>query len=83
MKENKAYGFEVQDIRIGGIMTRLLHCADRLDAYLRGEVGEIEELAAELLDVHGTRDNPHGERRYLRYNKWPEIVTAGNLAISR
>jgi hypothetical protein len=83
MKENKAYGFEVQDIRIGGVMTRILHCADRLDAYVGGEIERIEELEAEPLDVHGTRDNPNGDPRYLRYNKWSEIVTAGNLAISR
>ena len=83
MRENKPFGFEVQDIRLGGLMRRLLHCADRLDSYVSGECDGIEELEAELLDVHGTRDNPVGERRYLRYNKWPEIVTAGNLAISR
>lgn len=82
-KENKPYGFEVQDIRIGGLMTRVLHCANRLDAYVRGEVSEIAELEAEQLDVRGTREQSEFEREYLRYNRWQNIVTAGNLAISR
>jgi hypothetical protein len=82
-KENKPYGFEVQDIRIGGLMTRILHCADRLDAFVRGEVSEIPELEAEQLDVRGTREENEFEREYLRYNRWQNIVTAGNLAISR
>ncbi len=83
MHENKAFGFEIQDIRIGGVMTRLLHCAERLDRYVDGLDERIEELEAEQLDVRGSRDAMTHERKYIRYNKWPEIVTAGNLAISR
>ena len=83
MKENKPHGFEVQDIRIGGIMTRLLHSADRIERYVNGEISVIEELEYEQLDVRGSRDNMCHDRKYIRYNKWPEIVTAGNLAISR
>jgi hypothetical protein len=64
-------------------MTRILHCADRLDAFVRGEVSEIPELEAEQLDVRGTREENEFEREYLRYNRWQNIVTAGNLAISR
>lgn len=83
MRENKAFGFEIQDIRIGGAMTRLLHCADRLERYADGKDGKIEELEAEILDVRGSREQMTHQRKYIRYNKWPEIVTAGNLAISR
>jgi len=83
MKENKAYGFEVQDVRLGGLMTRVIHCADRLEEYARGESQRIEELESEPLDVRGSREATDFERGYVRYNKWHEIVSAGNLSISR
>ncbi len=83
MRENKAFGFEIQDVRLGGIMTRILHSADRLERYIDGRDELIEELEAEILDVRGSREAMEQERKYIRYNKWPEIVTAGNLAISR
>lgn len=44
MKENKPHGFDVSDVRIGGVMTRLFHCAERLDEYVAGDVDHIEEL---------------------------------------
>ena len=48
-KENKPHGFDVQDIRIGGLNRRLQSCADRLNAYLCGDVAKIEELEETLL----------------------------------
>lgn len=83
MTENKAYGFEIHDVRLGGLMTRLAHCADRLDGYANGDFVAIDELEDEPLDVRGTKDNLTHERKYIRYNKWPEIISAGNLAIHR
>jgi hypothetical protein len=83
MTENKAYGFEIHDVRLGGLMTRLMHCADRLGGYVNGDSAAIDELEDEPLDVRGTRDNLTHGRRYIRYNKWPEIISAGNLAIHR
>ncbi|MBQ7769889.1 MAG: hypothetical protein IJ373_01750, partial [Clostridia bacterium] len=49
MRENKAFGWEVQEVRIGGIRARLLTCKDRLLAYLGGKIEKIEELEEELL----------------------------------
>ncbi len=46
--ENKAFGFEIQDIRIGGVLLRLRSCRERLLAYVNGEADRIEELEAEL-----------------------------------
>ncbi len=48
-KENKAFGFEVQDVRIGGVMLRLRSCRERLFAYVNGEIDHIDELDAEVL----------------------------------
>jgi len=43
-KENKPQGFDVQDIRLGGLQRRLEHCRKRLAAYLEGTVDRLEEL---------------------------------------
>ena len=48
-KENKAFGFEVQDVRFGGLMLRLRSCRERLLTYLAGDTDKIEELEAEIL----------------------------------
>ena len=52
-KENKPHGFDVQDIRLGGLMQRLKACQNRLSAYLGGSLEEISELGEELLDWFG------------------------------
>ena len=49
-KENKPFGFEVQDARIGGIIQRTVSCRQRLSAYISGEIDRIEELEEEILD---------------------------------
>ena len=51
--ENKAQGFEVQDIRLGGLKQRLAHCRSRLTAYKNAEIENIPELEEELLDYFG------------------------------
>ena len=52
MRDNKPFGFEVQDIRLGGLITRTTHCARRLRQLADGEIESIEELDAELLDPY-------------------------------
>ncbi len=49
--ENKTCGFDVQDIRIGGLIRRLDACRRRLLDYSKGNIGRIEELEGELLPV--------------------------------
>jgi hexosaminidase len=44
MAQNKAFGFEVQCVRYGGLILRLQEVAARIDEYLAGEVAEIAEL---------------------------------------
>ena len=61
-KENKPFGFEVQDIRLGGLMQRLRSAKEKISAYANGEIGQIEEYEIELLDYvrPGTRGKmPH------------------------
>ncbi len=42
--ENKPFGFEVQDIRLGGLIMRLKHVQKRLQSFISGESNVIEEL---------------------------------------
>jgi len=49
VKENKLFGWEVQDIRLGGLKRRLALCKSRLKAYIDGKINKIEELEEELL----------------------------------
>lgn len=71
--ENKPYGFEVQDIRIGGLKQRLLHCAERLQNYADGKLERIEELEEQLLNPFGKEGTDIPEDFCV--NIWKDIVT--------
>lgn len=47
--DNKPHGFDVQELRLGGILFRLRSAKDRLAGFVRGEVADIPELEEELL----------------------------------
>ena len=53
MIEKKSFGFEVQDIRIGGLIQRVKHCKMVLNKYVTGETDRIEELEQEILIPFG------------------------------
>lgn len=72
-RENKTFGFSVQEIRIGGLRARLLSAKDRVEAYLAGEVARIEELEQEILPFHKTARR---NTVYTEANTWEKIVTA-------
>jgi hypothetical protein len=50
-KENKPYGFEVQDHRLGGLKQRLANAKRILKEYLDGKRERIEELEEPVLSV--------------------------------
>ena len=84
MKENKPHGFDVSDVRLGGVMTRLSHCADRLEDYVSGDIDRIEELEEVLLDIRTPGSADHGVRKYLNYwdrnaRQYCDITTANML----
>ena len=78
-KENKAHGFEVQDMRIGGLRQRICHCKKRLEAYLSGDIAKIEELDEQLLDLMGNGEC--FEKKPIRFPWWKEIVSANVVTI--
>ena len=71
-KENKTFGFTPQEIRIGGLITRVESVKLRLDAYLNGEIEKIEELECEPLPYEPTLDGT-----YTSHVQWHKIVSAG------
>ena len=50
MKENKPFGWEIQDIRLGGLRTRFLTCQETIEDYLSGKTDKIPELEEKILD---------------------------------
>ncbi len=75
-EENKPQGYEVLDIRLGGLRARLKSAGKRIRAYLEGEIEEIPELLEERLpyekNTDGKVQNP------LNLNEWRKIVSAGS-----
>lgn len=53
LHDKKPAGFDVQDIRIGGLRMRLVDCRRRLKDYLDGKIDKIEELEEKSLDCDG------------------------------
>ena len=62
---NKSYGFEVQDIRLGGLIKRMETARDRIISYASGEIDKIDELDEAILPI-----------RSECIHKWEEIVSA-------
>ncbi len=48
-KENKPFGFEMQTLRIGGVIQRMKDCKQRFESYVLGEIEKIEEFEPERL----------------------------------
>ena len=72
-RENKTFGFDVQELYMGGAKERLRSAAMRLNAYLNGDVSRIEEVEQPMLDFYCSsekRDYPH-----LDAFNWKDIVT--------
>ncbi len=52
-KENKPQGWEIQDIRLGGLSRRIKTCAKRLQDYVNGTIEKIDELEEDILPRDG------------------------------
>ncbi len=70
-RENKTYGFEIQEARLGGLMLRLVSCRERLSLYAEGKINRIEEL--EEKPLHYALD----DRIYC--NEYEKIISASIL----
>jgi hypothetical protein len=77
-QENKSFGFDVQDLRIGGLKERVRAVIWRIENYLQGNCDRIEELEEERLPLDD-RENPGYRTLPLYHNDWRSIVTASVL----
>ena len=73
--ENRPFGWEVLDIRLGGVKARLDSAAERLEDYLEGRAERIEELEEPRL-LLDERENPGHRTLPLSDNSWKNISTA-------
>lgn len=69
--ENKAYGFEVQNYRIGGLISRVSYIKDLVSKYVKEEIDQIEALEEKVMDLNN--DN------VVAYNGFLRTVTYGKM----
>ncbi len=74
MLENKPHGFDVQDIRLGGLIQRVKHCTQRLEDHLQGRTDRIEELEEPVLDPVWSRSED--DSGLGSFNRWVGIASA-------
>lgn len=76
MKENKPFGFEVQHIRLGGLLERLKYAEQKIKQYVNGKIVNIDELEEDRLPSNYNTDD-------YKYNPfvpwWKEMVTCGRF----
>lgn len=74
--ENKPFGFETQDIRIGGLLKRVEHCREQLENYLAGKLISIPELEETVLDSEC--EDAFADSRVCE-NTWSRMVSPGDM----
>lgn len=62
-KNNKPFGFERLDLRLGGVAARMDRAAERVTRYLNGDIQSIDELEEERL-IYDGRENPYSYRTF-------------------
>ena len=70
-KENKSFGWEVHDIRIGGVIQRLDTLYNIIIDYTEGRLEQIDEFEVELLFEYPSRN--------LYCNRYKELASYSNL----
>ncbi len=69
MRENHPSGFDVQDIRIGGLLQRVTSCKIRLRDMADGKISKIDELEVEILPYTNGRNCTVKEPTYVNNYK--------------
>lgn len=78
LTESKPQGFEVLDIRVGGVIQRLLTTAKTIELFLDGTLASIGELEEQKLYFEPPRETD-GEYPILENCLWREMVTAAEI----
>lgn len=82
--ESGIFGFEVLDIRLGGLLARLERAGKRVRAYVSGGIDslpELEEPRVAFLPAEGTEEGweKHPARPVCSCNSWQTIVSASPI----
>lgn len=76
LRDAKPFGYELLDIKLGGVLTRLASNKRRLESYLNGTVDRLEELEQERLPYFPTRESRnHDPEISMSENRWHFIVS--------
>ncbi len=78
MTENKGYGFEVMDVRIGGLISRIETVTEVLKDYLEGKTDKIYELEDESID-YWAGALPDEDRYIPTHNFWQTLYTVNHI----
>ena len=78
MRYCKPFGWEVHDVRYGGLLMRFETAQERISDYLAGEIERIEELEAERLRFDGLSEDAPISGRFIWY-KYQVISTVNVL----
>ena len=81
MEYHKAFGWEIHDLRYGGLILRFETAKERIGEYLEGKLDRIEELEEARLRMDGVLD-PMAEPRFYGLFNWmqyPEYATASRF----
>lgn len=79
LKESRPAGFDVQDLRIGGLLQRLDTAAETVGDYLGGRIERIEELECERL-FFDCRENAEDKCLTIGMNRYGLAATPNILA---
>ncbi|MHA0857133.1 family 20 glycosylhydrolase [Paenibacillus sp. CMAA1364] len=77
-EENKIFGLDVFDIRMGGLLQRMEVAVSRLSGYLSGQISQLEELEQEILYFDSREEE--GNSKATSANLWNRIATPSVLA---
>ncbi|MDR2202032.1 MAG: hypothetical protein LBP26_04635 [Clostridiales bacterium] len=72
LADNKPFGLEVHEARVGALLARLGFCAKRLKEFADGKTESIPELDCDILDEYGDGEN-------IVALNWGEFVSAGTI----
>lgn len=75
MLENKPFGYEVQNIRFGGLKERALYAKKTIEKYLAGEISEIAEFEIEQMPYGGAAENVTEDNYHM--NRYTPIAAHG------
>lgn len=79
LSENKSFGWEVQDVRLGGLLMRLEDVRRMLEDYQKNPSKTIAELETPQLPFGGVSGVENPDLTNLYYNNWILTVSASRI----